>query len=306
MDTLPLTEALEKIDETFSIQAVLRDAERDIIPIYYRQSERGYRLYHSDADSLHLALNEDGRFDPAGYYVQPQFAAQQALEIEAKTFLEVGCGKGFNSHFIAQNHPQLQVTGLDITATNLKVAQRKAARLDNFKVQWGSFNDIPYPEKQFDIVFATECLCYSLDNRQTLQELHRVLAPGGRLIIFDAYRNPGFENRSRDLQTATRLFEISMAVQGGMNRIDHWQAMSEWVGLRTVEVTDMTAATRPNGQRFHHMARRYFNSNHFVRRVTRWLQPYLVRNAIAGLLSPIVLDAGILSYYRIVVERPKD
>jgi arsenite methyltransferase len=172
----------------------------------------------------------------------------------------------FNSQFIApQHHPQLQITGIDITQSNLDISQRKAAQLSNFTVGPGNFNAIPHPDQQFDLAFGIECLCYSLDNSQTLTELHRVLAPGGRLVVFDAYRNPGFENFSSDLQTATKLIEASMAVQGGMNRIDHWQTASEAVSLRTLESTDVTAATRPNIDRFYRLATRYFSSNDLIR-----------------------------------------
>jgi arsenite methyltransferase len=306
MKTLSLADALERVDRAFSIQAVLQDFDRNVIPVYYRQSDRGYRFYHSEAGSLHMALNEDGQFNRQGYYTQPRFVASQAAEISAQRLLEVGCGKGFNSQFIAQHHPQLQITGIDITQSNLDIAQRKAAQLSNFTVGPGNFNAIPHPDQQFDLAFGIECLCYSLDNSQTLTELHRVLAPGGRLVVFDAYRNPGFENFSSDLQTATKLIEASMAVQGGMNRIDHWQTASEAVGLRTLESTDVTAATRPNIDRFYRLATRYFSSNDLIRRVTRWWQPYLMRNAIVGLLSPMVLDAGVLGYYRVVAERPGD
>jgi hypothetical protein len=47
MKILPLKAALEKIDETFSIQAVMGDFDRNILSRYYTQSERGYRRYQA-------------------------------------------------------------------------------------------------------------------------------------------------------------------------------------------------------------------------------------------------------------------
>ncbi|WP_008314761.1 class I SAM-dependent methyltransferase [Leptolyngbya sp. PCC 6406] len=304
MKTLPLAEALDKIDRTFSIAAVLKDFERDRLSVYYKQSERGYRRYHSEAGSIHMAINEDGIFSPDGYYTQPRFVANQITAIGAQRVLEVGSGKGFNLDYLARQFPEVTFTGLDLTPLNINLARQKTADLANLTFQTGDFNQIPLPEAQFDLVFGVECLCYSLDNAQTLGELHRVLKPGGRLVIFDAWRNAGFEDFPQELQTAAKLLEASMAVRGGMNRIDHWQTVGTGLGWQTLEVTDVTEAIMPNVARLHRMAERYFNANGLVRRLSRLVQPYLVRNAIMALLCPTVLESGILGYYRVVAERP--
>lgn len=304
MKILPLQAALEKIDETFSIQAVMGDFDRNILAQYYKQSERGYRRYHSQGGSIHLALNEDGIFNPAGYYGQPKFVAQQLQAVDAKRVLEVGSGKGFNSEFLAQRHPDVEFVGLDLTPLNVKLAQQKAKSLRNLAFQRGDFNQIPFPDQQFDLVFGVECLCYSLDNHQTLAELYRVLKPGGRLVVFDAYRNPGFETFSEDLQLAASLLEASMAVRQGMNAILAWTEASKKLGFTILENTDITESIYPNVDHLHRLARRYFEANGIMRRLSLFFQKYLVRNAIMALVCPTVLRQGILRYYRTVAERP--
>lgn len=304
MKILPLQDALAKIDETFSIAAVLDDFDRNILSQYYQQSERGYRRYHSQGGSIHLALNEDGVFDPAGYYGQPKFVAQQLQAIPAQRVLEVGSGKGFNSEFLAQRHPDVDFVGLDLTPLNVKLAQKKAQSLQNLSFQLGDFNHIPFPDQQFDVVFGVECLCYSLDNRQTLSELYRVLKPGGRLVVFDAYRNPGFETFSEELRLAASLLEASMAVRQGMNAIAVWIEESEKLGFTILENTDITESIYPNVDHLHRLSLRYFEANGLMRRLSLFFQKYLVRNAIMALVCPTVLRQGILRYYRTVAERP--
>jgi ubiquinone/menaquinone biosynthesis C-methylase UbiE len=305
MNILPLQDALAKIDETFSIKAVLKDFDQDVMAQYYKQSERGYRRYHSQEGSLHFALNEDGVFDPAGYYGQPKFVEQQLQAISAQRVLEVGSGKGFNSEFLAQRHPQVEFVGLDLMPLNIKLAQRKANALTNLSFQLGDFNHIPFPDQQFDVVFGVECLCYSLDNHQTLAELYRVLKPGGRLVVFDGYRNPGFETFPEEVQLAVSLFETSMAVQQGMNEIAAWIETSQKIGFILVENTDITESLYPNIDHLHRLALRYFAANGIMRRLSLFFQKYLVRNAIFALVGPTLFGQGIASYYRTVAERPK-
>jgi arsenite methyltransferase len=304
MTTLPLQDALAKIDETFSIAAVLKDFDQDIASQYYTQSEQGYRRYHSEQGSIHLALNEDGVFDKAGYYGQPRFVEQQLQDINAQRVLEVGSGKGFNSHFLAQRHPEVTFTGIDLTPLNVKLAQRKAKSLPNLTFQLGNFNQIPFPDQQFDLVFGVECLCHSATVPQTLKELYRVLKPGGRLVVFDAYRHAAFETFPQDLQLAAALLEASVAVNQGMTPISTWLEESEALGFTLLDSIDITPAVYPNLDYLHHLARRYFEARRIMRRLSLLFRKYLIRNGIMALLGPTVFRQEILRYYRTVAERP--
>ena len=42
---------------------------------------------------------------------------------------------------------------------------------------------LPFPEKQFDIVLSVCALCFIRDRQSALLEMHRVLRPGGRVIV---------------------------------------------------------------------------------------------------------------------------
>lgn len=101
---LSLTDAMSKIDWLFGCEAVLKEFNFDVTIPYYTQSEWGYQIYHSAQDAIHMALNLDGVFNPDGYYAQPRVVAEQICEVNARNVLELGCGKGFNSCFLAQQY----------------------------------------------------------------------------------------------------------------------------------------------------------------------------------------------------------
>ncbi len=303
MSPLTLTEALEKIDQTFGTDKILSDIDRNFTVRYYTQSEVGYRTYHSKQDCVHMALNEDGVFNTQGYYAQPKTVETHLQSLNAKQVLELGCGKGFNSIFLADRNPETMFTGIDLTPLHIKIAQKKAVDLKNLSFMQGDFNHLPFADGQFDVVFAVECLCHSTNVPRTLAEIYRVLRPGGRLVVFDGYRSAEFENQEASLRTAQKLIEIAMAVQDGMNDINHWLTTSEEMGLTLLEQVDLSSAIKPTVYKLQRLSLRFFMAKPWKRKMVSRFRTYLVRNAIAGLLMPFGLEASIWSYYLTVMER---
>lgn len=102
--------------------------------------------------------------------------------------LEVGCGTGELLAAVAAETPGCSVTGIDPDHGALRIAQRKlderrlAARLVP-----GRAEELPFEDGSFDLVVSSLML-HHLDSRkkvQALREWHRVLAPGGALLLFD-------------------------------------------------------------------------------------------------------------------------
>ena len=239
---LTLADAIAKIDELFDCEAVLKEFDADATISYYTQSEWGYQTFHSGQDAIHMALNPDGIFDPDGYYAQPRLVAEKISELNAKTVLELGCGKGFNSCFLAQQYPEVQFTGIDLTPSHIKIANRKADKFSNLSFQEGNFNRLNFLDQSFDIVFAFECLCHASEAEKPLAEIFRVLRPGGQLIVFDGYRQIKLEKLPKLVQTAIQLTEISMAVSHGFAEVNEWNAIAQSIGFRVQAIEDATLA----------------------------------------------------------------
>ncbi len=49
--------------------------------------------------------------------------------------------------------------------------------------------ELPFPDASFDTVISTLVLCTVPDTSRALAEIHRVLAPGGRLLFLEHVRN---------------------------------------------------------------------------------------------------------------------
>ena len=94
--------------------------------------------------------------------------------------LDAGCGEGHLLERIHQADPAGRFYGVDITEVALQRARERcpwAELVRNNLVQTG------FPDAFFDAVVSTEVLEHVFEYRRVLQELNRILKPGGILIL---------------------------------------------------------------------------------------------------------------------------
>lgn len=92
--------------------------------------------------------------------------------------LDCGCGTGHNLHLLRQFG---RAVGIDLTFSGLQYAVSRGER----QVARASAGLLPFPTGVFDLVTSFDVI-YSLPDeveRDTLREMHRVLKPGGRLLL---------------------------------------------------------------------------------------------------------------------------
>lgn len=104
-------------------------------------------------------------------------AVVRALDgLERPAVLDLGCGKGrFARHLAGRG---ARVVGLDLSA-------RMLAEADGLDRVRGSAHRLPFAGGSFDAAIAVESLEHVHDVLPVLDELRRVLRPGGRLVVVD-------------------------------------------------------------------------------------------------------------------------
>ncbi len=132
-------------------------------------------------------------------------------QVEGATILEAGAGTGLNIPFYP---PGREVTLLDRDGAGLQKA-RQRARKRGLQVELVQENveALPFPDARFDTAVATFLLCSVQNPRQALSELHRVLKPGGQLLLLEHVRSPGLSGRLMEVLSwpLYRLFEEHIA-----------------------------------------------------------------------------------------------
>ena len=97
--------------------------------------------------------------------------------------LEIGMGAGHNLPYYRAEQVE-RIVGIDPCSASWALAQPRAASLGvPLEFIEGSAESIPLPDEEFDTVLMTYSLCTIPDAQAALQEIRRVLKPGGRLVF---------------------------------------------------------------------------------------------------------------------------
>ncbi len=105
--------------------------------------------------------------------------------------LEVGCGRGFYLRVLKSVWPNLEVTGIDLNPKYLKKAKEFIGGL-RVDLRVANATKLPFKDKTFDRIIATEILEHISDDEKTISEMFRVLKPGGIIMVTVPSKNYPF------------------------------------------------------------------------------------------------------------------
>jgi ubiquinone/menaquinone biosynthesis C-methylase UbiE len=121
------------------------------------------------------------------------FVARRAVAMtQAGQAVDLGSGPGHLVIKLAQAAPDLMVTGIDLSDEMLAEAERYARRSgleDRITFKRGNVAQIPFPDSSLDLVVSTLSLHHWSDPVGVLDEIVRVLRPGGSFLVFDLRRD---------------------------------------------------------------------------------------------------------------------
>jgi ubiquinone/menaquinone biosynthesis C-methylase UbiE len=102
-----------------------------------------------------------------------------------ESVLDIACGTGIAARLAAQRGHAGPLAGIDLNAAMLAVARAKSATIEWIE---GSALDLPFDPESFDVVLCQLGLQFFPDRPRALQEMVRVLKPGGRagLSVYSA------------------------------------------------------------------------------------------------------------------------
>ncbi|MGK2933039.1 MAG: class I SAM-dependent methyltransferase [Solirubrobacterales bacterium] len=97
---------------------------------------------------------------------------------EPERVLDVGCGTGAATFFLAREYPRARIRGVDLSPKMIDQANSRIGLDPEARVAFrvGSAHELPYPDENFDLVAQTNMPVF-------FAEIDRVLRPGGSVVI---------------------------------------------------------------------------------------------------------------------------
>ena len=101
------------------------------------------------------------------------------------TMLDIGCGGGATLQRLLKRSKNAHVYGIDISEESVTKAKKVNAEVLDKQVfvTQGSAEKLPYEDGKFDLVTAVETVYFWPNLPNCLQEVRRVLKPGGKFAI---------------------------------------------------------------------------------------------------------------------------
>jgi len=157
----------------------------------YYNSDSADRFYFEvwGGEDIHIGLyeSEDHPIRDASEKTVVRMAETLPPMKEDQRVLDIGAGYGGAGRYLAR------VAGVHVDCLNLSEVQNERNREKNREVGLdgqidvidGSFEDIPFEAETHDVVWSQDAILHSGNRRKVLEEVGRVLKPGGHFIFTD-------------------------------------------------------------------------------------------------------------------------
>jgi ubiquinone/menaquinone biosynthesis C-methylase UbiE len=122
-------------------------------------------------------LTSEGR-EPVRDYVSLRGHFEILPDVSGLRGIDIGCGEGHTTRLLAQHHASME--GIDISANFIDLAYSKEAAFPlGITYTKASATKLPHQDSSFDFASSVNVLMDLPDYKGALQEIHRVLKPGG-------------------------------------------------------------------------------------------------------------------------------
>lgn len=218
--------------------------------------------------------------------------------------LDMGCGLGATLRSIARVLPSAELRGITLVPWQQEQGRRLnqvRERRSGIELSVADYEHTAFPSETFDAVYAIESGCYGrgANKARMIREAHRLLRPGGRIVVADGFVGPG---RMRGPQRAIYRKLCDCWVIEDLGEIDAFVRELELAGFCDVVAEQIQARVIPSVLHVPWVTVKFlltsvvFGSRRMTR--ARW------NNVLAPLLMPLVgYPFGPLAYYMVSATR---
>jgi ubiquinone/menaquinone biosynthesis C-methylase UbiE len=163
--------------------------------------------------------------------------------VPGKRVLDVGCGRG--EVLLACAAAGAGVAGIDYSPAAVRISLQTLSEVAGAEIVQGDVTTLPWPDASFDAVLSGDVIEHLVpeDAEAMLKEAHRVLRPGGKLVLHTA------PNRLF-LRVAWPLSRWPLRLTGHgatVERLDAWVAASKRYHPRELSLFSLRGALRRAG-----------------------------------------------------------
>lgn len=168
---------------------------------------------------------------------------------QAENILDVGCGIGGSSLYLAQKF-NAKVCGVTLSPVQVRRAEERAAEAglsSKARFQVADALNLPFADASFDLVWTLESGEHMPDKVKFLQECYRVLQPGGTLIMAtwchrptDGNASPLTADEQRHLEDIYRVYYLPYVIS-----LPEYEAIARNLAFQNIRTADWSISVAP-------------------------------------------------------------
>lgn len=214
-------------------------SDTDAVARDYYNDESADRFYDTiwGGEDIHVGMYlqpDESIFDASRRTVERMISLLPALN-ERHKVLDIGAGYGGSARLMCKQR------GAHVVCLNISEVENEKNRRMNreqgldskIEVVDGTFENLPFPENHFDVVWSQDAVLHSGDRRKVLQEVDRVTKKGGYFTFTDPMQSDDCPKEA--LQPVLERIHLSSMGSPGF-----YQEEMEKVGWKLVEWVDMS------------------------------------------------------------------
>ena len=147
--------------------------------------------------------------------------------------LEVGAGTGLNVPYYTSDVTRLVLSEPEPHMRSQLQTRLAAALPSEVELSDAILDQLPMPDRSFDAVVATLVLCSVRDLDQALEEIYRVLSPGGQLVFLE---HVGADDRPDRLKWQRRIEPLWKVLAGNCHLTRRTEQAIERAGFEMLQI----------------------------------------------------------------------
>jgi 2-polyprenyl-3-methyl-5-hydroxy-6-metoxy-1,4-benzoquinol methylase len=137
----------------------------------------------SDYDNWHESMTAAESNQVNALYPWHHTVLKLLPDLNGKTVLEVGCGRGDFARLLGDKYPASKIIATDFSSAAIETARYKSANPLNVRFQVADAQDLPFDDGSFDYVISCECLEHVESPSAMTSNIARCLKAGGGFVI---------------------------------------------------------------------------------------------------------------------------